>query len=392
MNKKKMVLSIFILTLCAFMFSGCCIKHEWEEATCEEPETCSKCGKTRGEALGHEWKDADCEHPKTCKVCGETKGKAKGHDWIEATCTEPKTCSVCGKTEGEPLGHDWIAATLDHPKKCSLCGLEEGAPVTAKTEDVNSNKEWDTIRYGRETKVYVKHTNNSIKFEMLDFDENIIYEEDYALNTYGSWSYMTAVNDKVALITTRSKEYAGTCTIRFFDWNGKELFTTEVGEPVGTYYAFSDCADDNIIMMHYADNDKALYYFNTDTFEVIDADKESYKLAGEDIDFDKTKWSYCNKEDAVNGYFVGSKNEDQWGYLDSDMNEIALYRDASAYNCYGYALATLDGKNYDIIDSDQNVVAKDYVQGTAAYVNNKGAAIMVQTDNGLKAVIVKPGE
>lgn len=28
-----------------------------------------------------------------------------GHEWQDATCTEPKTCSVCGSTEGEALGH-----------------------------------------------------------------------------------------------------------------------------------------------------------------------------------------------------------------------------------------------------------------------------------------------
>lgn len=48
------------------------------------------------------------------------------HDWIEATCTNPKTCSICGQTEGEPLGHTWIEATKYTPKTCSICGREEG--------------------------------------------------------------------------------------------------------------------------------------------------------------------------------------------------------------------------------------------------------------------------
>ena len=61
----------------------------------------------------HEWSDATCTEPKTCTLCGETDGDAKGHaygEWIETkakTCTEngEKTRScACGNTEksGDP--------------------------------------------------------------------------------------------------------------------------------------------------------------------------------------------------------------------------------------------------------------------------------------------------
>ena len=54
------------------------------------------------------------------------------HDWMDATCTLPKTCSVCGVTEGDPIGHteETIAGTAatctesgkTEGKKCSACG------------------------------------------------------------------------------------------------------------------------------------------------------------------------------------------------------------------------------------------------------------------------------
>jgi len=56
-------------------------------------------------ACVHNWVDADCDTPKTCSVCGETEGEALGHDWVYATCTEPDTCNRCGETQGEALGH-----------------------------------------------------------------------------------------------------------------------------------------------------------------------------------------------------------------------------------------------------------------------------------------------
>lgn len=127
--------------------TGCCFKHEFAEATCTEPKTCVKCGKTEGEALGHEWIGATCTKPKTCSVCGATEGAALGHKieteaGYEATCTkdgltEGKHCTVCGEvlatqTTIPAYGHNWEDATLYKPKTCKTCGATEGVKKAAK--------------------------------------------------------------------------------------------------------------------------------------------------------------------------------------------------------------------------------------------------------------------
>ena len=89
--------------------------HNWKDADCDTPKTCTGCGTTEGDALGHDWTDADCDTPKTCNRCGETEGEALGHSWNDATCTDPKTCSVCGETEGEALGHKLV------DRICTVC-------------------------------------------------------------------------------------------------------------------------------------------------------------------------------------------------------------------------------------------------------------------------------
>lgn len=132
--KKKRVLAISIAALVGVVavFSillathVICPVHKWQKATCTEPMTCEKCGRTQGEALGHDWLDATCEEPATCSRCGATEGEALGHDWQEATCTEPKICKVCGATEGEALGHDWQDATCTAPMTCSRCKETQG--------------------------------------------------------------------------------------------------------------------------------------------------------------------------------------------------------------------------------------------------------------------------
>lgn len=95
-----------VLVLVYILFPTKCTQHEWVEATCTEPKTCSKCGETEGEALGHDWIEASCASPKTCSRCGETEGETLAHtpgEW--EVVTEPttitkgervQTCAVCG--------------------------------------------------------------------------------------------------------------------------------------------------------------------------------------------------------------------------------------------------------------------------------------------------------
>lgn len=79
MRKKEVF--VLILGLITLLLSGCSCRHKWQEATCTEPKTCSKCGETEGEALGHtpgDW------------IVGES-------DFVAAEKQENLSCSVCGE-------------------------------------------------------------------------------------------------------------------------------------------------------------------------------------------------------------------------------------------------------------------------------------------------------
>lgn len=135
------IATVWMLTALA----GCGCQHQWEEATCTTPKTCTQCGETEGEALGHTWTDATCTEPSTCTRCGETTGTALGHDvaqWTEetpSTCSEPGTetgfCTRCQQevTQELPLAEhtlgDWTVktpATEGSPgtrvQTCTICG------------------------------------------------------------------------------------------------------------------------------------------------------------------------------------------------------------------------------------------------------------------------------
>ena len=80
------------------------IKKEATAATCstmgnKEYYYCATCGKIYLDAMGtREVTAADCMIP------------ALDHDWTDATCTSPKTCSTCGVTEGVARDHVWTNA------------------------------------------------------------------------------------------------------------------------------------------------------------------------------------------------------------------------------------------------------------------------------------------
>lgn len=131
---KKLRMMTLLLMMC-LLLASCCISHEWADAACTTPKTCTKCGETEGEALGHDWVDATCTTPKTCSVCGEIEGEALGHtyetvdngiDFITATQTIRTECTVCGDVSDE-LTQEHYTFVDSETKKFLFTGEEFAA-------------------------------------------------------------------------------------------------------------------------------------------------------------------------------------------------------------------------------------------------------------------------
>ena len=122
---RKISTSLMIVIL-AFVLASCGCKHEWQDATCETPKTCTLCQETEGEPLGHSWQEATCDAPRTCSGCALTEGEALGHSWVDATCETPKTCTRCALTEGEAPGHQWGDGSCMEELVCTVCNGSNG--------------------------------------------------------------------------------------------------------------------------------------------------------------------------------------------------------------------------------------------------------------------------
>ena len=130
----------------------------------------------------------------TCGTCGETKTEAvapNGHDWNDATCIDPETCSVCGATQGEALGHAWDDGVVTKDPTttetgiktytCGSCGetKEEILPVIAVgTLEIGSvTLSLDDLVY---LHVFYDYVNGGLSREYLEANGGLIYWFDEA--------------------------------------------------------------------------------------------------------------------------------------------------------------------------------------------------------------------
>ena len=98
--KQNRIFLIIALVLTICFFSGCkknnieACEHNFSNATCTSPSTCTKCGETRGTALGHDWLDATYERPKTCQRCGATEGEKLPTEKPKKNCKKTSLISI----------------------------------------------------------------------------------------------------------------------------------------------------------------------------------------------------------------------------------------------------------------------------------------------------------
>lgn len=82
MKTKKMWIFATLLLVAVVMLAGCGHTHEWTEASCTAPKTCTGCGETEGEPLGHQLSEANYQSPAQCSVCGATEGSVLTPDFV----------------------------------------------------------------------------------------------------------------------------------------------------------------------------------------------------------------------------------------------------------------------------------------------------------------------
>ena len=185
-NKKILIIAagasvIILAVICLLCFTCVFGNHRWKEATCTEPRTCERCGKTEGEPLGHIITEETCTEPSVCTRCGEVFAEALGHDWQGQNYQEGAVCARCGAEGDGPLSADFETYGLD-----TLCDVipEEGYSYTTSCwYDENYTTTGTVTYYG-----YERFTGRE-GFEDLDGYEWMQISVDLDFADENAWAY-----------------------------------------------------------------------------------------------------------------------------------------------------------------------------------------------------------
>lgn len=160
---QRVCLVICICLLCLGV-SGCCTQHEWEDATCTTPKTCSKCRATDGEPLGHtpgevEIYEHDDGYTKMthCTVCGKVASKD----------------TVTPRSEGKTV-QDYIDAFNDYAAEVNASG---------KTGDINIDSlhysgSGDTITINGGIQILFNYVDGGLSSEYDLLESVSLYVDD----------------------------------------------------------------------------------------------------------------------------------------------------------------------------------------------------------------------
>ena len=104
--------------------------------------------------------------PKSCAL--------GAHQWVEADCTHPKTCSVCGKTDGEPLGHHFV------DNVCSVCGAYNTPFFFSAT---GCERKDSIVWFWGNVKNYTEGNVKELKLQLdlYDADKSKVYTQQFTV-------------------------------------------------------------------------------------------------------------------------------------------------------------------------------------------------------------------
>lgn len=164
----KKFISFALVLAMAFSMAACGCSHQWQDATCTAPKTCSKCGETEGEVLGH--------MPRQLIVSAV--------DTENLTMTQDISCDVCGEvieTKTAPTGSAPVEGVIlinpDEWYNCLLTNIRNyGAGQSLYDYPVES--EDDALLHS----VVTMSQMNAV-FSFQDFDGNVITTESNELRS-----------------------------------------------------------------------------------------------------------------------------------------------------------------------------------------------------------------
>lgn len=273
------------------------------------------------------------------------------------------------------------AATIQEPETSKISEESNKGPISIKQVDIIFPDNLHSVSLSRDHYILGCNTDDGgTEIFVYNYDGKLVRTAEYAYDGV-STKYLCLpgeVNGKIYICVLGVENYAENNETAVIDIDNHVIWKADPEK-----WPDLVCLDyfDNggyFAVELYHDPDEEPIYVNTKTNEVVQRQTGPDALSA-NIEYDTDKWGVCEKDENSEYYLVSKKDGLGWGYLDSDMNELAMYAaDASTFTESGYAVVSDDGEVYSIIDKDFNVVAENAIKGTgASYMYDCGNIIKV---------------
>ena len=168
--------------------------HDWSEATCTTPKTCTACGQTEGEALGHDpdEDDGNCTTPTLCSQCDEVLTPAENHDFSGEYQKDAdghwQVCQNEGCTQSsEKQNHEGGIATPTELAVCEKCSEPYGELAIPQITGIvikNTNSD----RYDADTKTFTVSADGEGDLPVLEMTGKYLSNVSYFDYLNSTWS------------------------------------------------------------------------------------------------------------------------------------------------------------------------------------------------------------
>lgn len=117
------------------------------------------------------------------------------HEWVEANCVTPKTCSLCQETEGEALGHEYDKWDVINDEKMSHACVNCDA---AETREIDRETVLNDQIPGSWDSEYVRKEDNRLDFDGYRYtfyeDHTFVWSSNAGESVEGEWNYLDYVD------------------------------------------------------------------------------------------------------------------------------------------------------------------------------------------------------
>lgn len=272
--------------------------HNWSDATCTAPKTCSLCGATDGEAdsNAHNYSsyiaDGDGSHTLVCSYDSSHTKTENCYGGEEATCLKKSLCEVCKQYYGSYAEHEYGDWTDEVPATCSATGTKghKDCTVCSKHFDIDGNEISDlTINKVDDAHNYVAVEGVSNLYECS------YCNKEFKASSTSTWELLTDVSNleagsRIIIVGINEENYYALNTNQKSNNRGAIKVTTNDDGSIS--FTISESADANVQIINIVSGTKdGTFAFYVGSGYLYAANFSSNQLKTEEILSDNSSWS-----------------------------------------------------------------------------------------------------